>query len=265
MTDPLRRNHVTIAGKRDAAQTLLFVHGFGTDQTAWAEVAGAFAADYRLVLLDNVGAGRSDPEAFVQVRYLNLRGYARDLLDVCEALDLQDAVLIGHSVGAMIGALAAIEAPRRIAKLVMIGGSPRYLDDRDYHGGFTRAGLDQLYAEVTRSYAGWAKSFAPIAMGNPDRPHLAGYFADSLQTVPAAHALTILCSIFQSDHRADLARITQPTLIVQSTEDAAVPRAVAEYLRDHIRGGRLSIIEATGHLPHVSAPAEVVAAIADFV
>ncbi|MFO1412851.1 MAG: alpha/beta fold hydrolase [Burkholderiales bacterium] len=262
--DPLARNHVTVAGNATAPRTMVFVHGLGTDQGAWRDVWPAFADDHRIVLLDNVGAGRSDPTAFVQTQYLNLHGYARDLVQVWTALDLAGAVVVGHSVGAMVAVLASIAAPGRCAKLVLLNASPRYLDDRGYRGGFSRGDLDAIYSAVSRNFVGWADGFAPTLMGHPDRPQLAQHFADTLKQVPAAHALTILCSIFQSDHRADLARIAVPTLIVQTRDDPAVPPEVAAYLHAHIPGSRLATIEATGHLPHVSAPAQVVAAIRGF-
>lgn len=262
--DPLARNNVTIAGNLEAGCTMVFVHGFGTDQTAWKDVAASFAADFRIVLLDNVGAGKSDPAAFVQHHYLNLHAYAADLLEVCAALKLDSAILVGHSLGAMACLLAATKSPSRFSRLVLIGASPRYRNQEGYQGGFAKSDLDQIYHAVSERYQEWAESFAPIAMGNPDRPNLAQYFAETLKAIPSDRTLTVLCSIFQSDHRADLPKLTLPTLLIQSREDVAVPLAVAEYLNQHIKGSRLSVIDAVGHLPHVSAPAEVVAAMREF-
>ena len=263
--DPLKRNCVTVSGNLNAAKTIIFVHGFGTDQTAWNDVAAAFLDDFRVVLFDNVGAGRSIPEAFVQEHYLNLNKYADDLIEICAALNLRDAVVVGHSVGAMISLLAAIRKPSFFAKLVLIGASPRYLDDGDYRGGFTEKDLNELYRVVTLRYSDWADSFAPLAMANADRPSLASHFAATIKLIPADRALTVLCSIFQSDHRADLEKLERPALLIHAREDIAVPQAVAEYLQRAIKGSRLAVINATGHLPHISAPSEVIAAMHDFV
>jgi sigma-B regulation protein RsbQ len=262
--DPLVRNRVTVTGNRKAARTLVFVHGFGTDQFAWAGVAGEFERDWRIVLLDNAGTGRSPPEAFVQHRYLTLRAYATDLLEVCAALDLNNAVAVGHSAGAMICALAALERPPVFSRLVMINASPRYLDEPGYRGGFDEAALELLYRAVTLQYSQWADEFAPLAMANPDRPVLAQRFAESLKSISADNALTVLCSIFQSDHRKDVERLRLPTLIIQSRTDIAVPREVADWLHAAIAGSRLEIIDAEGHLPHLSAPQAVVAAMQGF-
>lgn len=263
--DPLVKNNVTVTGNAQAVRTLVFVHGFGTDQRAWRDVCQALMNDYRIVLLDNVGAGGTPPQAFVQHHYLDLQRYATDLLDVCAALDLRQAVLVGHSAGAMMGLLAALREPHRFAKLALVGASPRYLDDDDgYRGGFKPDDLNALYRAITLSLSDWADQFAPAAMGNADRPALAQHFADTIKSIPKERALTVLCAIFQSDHRADVARLTQPTLLVQAQDDIAVPLEVAQYLHAHIPHSQLEVVNASGHLPHISAPQEVLRVLLPF-
>lgn len=257
--DPLRRNNVVVAGNPAAAQTAVFVHGFGTDQSVWRELAREFEAGMRLVLLDNVGAGGSLPEAFVQHRYLNLRAYAADLVEVCDALQVRGATFVGHSAGAMAGVLAAGPRPELWSRLVLIGASPRYLDDRGYRGGFTKADVDALYEDVLRNRDEWADRYAAVAMGNAERPELASAFAQSLKSLPPAHVLTVLCAIFQSDHRLDLGAVRVPTLVLQTRDDAAVPLEVAQFLSQSLPRGELRMVDATGHFPHVSAPAAIAA------
>jgi sigma-B regulation protein RsbQ len=261
----LKKNNVRVLGPADALRTLVFVHGFGTDQSVWNAVAAGFVADCRVVVLDNAGAGGSDPRAFVQHRYLDLRGYADDLSDVLDAVAARDAVLIGHSFGGVISALAANRRPDRVAKLVLIGTSPRFRNDAGYPGGMTDEAVNDVYSAMTHNYPEWADRFAPEMMGNAHRPELARHLASSLRAIPASHALTVLYTILQSDHRAEMARIACPTLLVYSRHDAAVPPGVAEFMHATIPGSRLVVIDADGHLPHVSAPAAVTAAIDGFV
>lgn len=263
---PLVRNNVTQTGNPDAARTLVFVHGFGTDQTVWSEVLRAFQDDYRIVLLDNAGAGKSDESAYENDvgRYLTLRGYAEDLVDIGEALGLKEAILVGHSVGAMIGLLACNMTSRMFSKLVLLAASPRYLDDLGYHGGLTKEMVGDIHMAMFQNYHGWAETFAFSAMGNPDRPHLQQYLAKNLGSIPLDRAASTLITIFQSDYRANVEEVSIPTLIIQTSEDFAVPLDVARYLLDHIPDSKLSVINATGHLPHVSAPAEVIGAMRDF-
>lgn len=260
----LRKNNVTVAGNLQAARTLVFVHGFGTDQTAWDAVTPAFATDWRIVLLDNVGAGGSDPAAFVESRYHDLEKYADDLLDIADVLELKQAVLVGHSVGGMVGILAANRAPEVFAKLVLIGVSPRYLQDTDYPGNMSNTDVRDVYEAIRNDHLEWAMNYSLLALQNPDRPELSEGFAKTLQKIPAERVLTVLHSILQMDFRSELPRLSIPTLIIQSLEDAFVPLAVAEYMHKAIIGSRLQVIDAYGHLPHISAPAAVTAAMQDF-
>lgn len=263
--DPLKKNNVRLTGNPRAARTLVFAHGLGGDQTVWEAVAAPFLADFRVVLFDHVGAGGSDPAAFFQSRYLSLESYANDLRAIAAALDLRDAVAVGHSVGAMICVLAALAEPRRFSRLALIGASPCYLNDADYHGGFTRQQINDIYQAVTVDQAGWADAFATGVVANGDRPQLATHFADALKAIPNDRILTALCAIFQSDYRTTIARLAQPTLIVQTRDDPAVPIEVARFMRRQIAGSELAVIDAEGHLPHLCAPEKVVAAIRDFV
>lgn len=263
--NPIVRNNVTITGRLDAPRTIVFAHGFGSDQSAWSRVAAAFADDYRIVLYDHVGAGKSDPAAFVQHKYLRLETYARDLLAICAALELEGAALVGHSMGAMIGLLAAIERPHHFSRQILVGASPRYLDDGDYRGGFTKGDLNTVYSAMQANFLQWADGFAPLMIGEGHSPNFARAFAESLKSISPKKALTVACAVFQSDHRADLKKVSIPTLIIQSLHDFAVPMSVANYLHAHIPGSTLRVIEASGHLPHVTADAEVAAAIRAFI
>lgn len=261
----IKRNNVTITGKLSGARTIVFVHGIGTDQSAWQDVAKQFMTDFRVVLLDNVGAGHSDPEAFIHSRYLNLKGYATDLLEVCLALQLRDVILVGHSAGAMIGLLAAVDRPDIFSRLVLISASPRYIDEEGYRGGFSMKDINAIYDSIAREYSSWADQFAPMMMANTDQPRLVTRFSDSLKRIPAERALTVFCSILQSDHRHAVRQLKRPTLIIQSQNDNAVPREVAEYLHASITGSQLKIIDTEGHLPHISAPEKVIEAMKEFV
>lgn len=265
--NPLARNKVALAGNPTASRTLIFVNGLGTDQHCWQRVTPAFADDYRLVLFDNVGADAESQPYFLehQVRYLGVRGYANDLLEICDALELdKDVTLVGHSLGALAALLACTTRPSLFRRLILIGASPRYANTEGYEGGFSSDDIKTIYREMSTNYAGWSKSLAAAAMGNPDRPSLANQFAEAIARIPQEMMLTILCSVLQTDQRAELAKLRIPTLLIQSQDDIFVPRTVADYLHAAIAGSELSVIDASGHLPHVSAPDQVVAAMSAF-
>lgn len=264
MSDPKTRNNVSVRGNLDSAQTIVFVHGFGTDQTAWRAVAEPFMRDFRIVLLDNVGAGHADPTAFVQHRYLNLTRYADDLIEVCQSLRLKNAIVVGHSAGAMIAVLAAEKAPDVFARLVLIGASPRYLNADGYFGGFEKADIDAVYASVALDFAAWAQSYGGTMIGRmaSDQEHRT--FVASIRALPSDRALTVLCSILQSDHRDAVKALKQPTLIVQTRLNLAVPQQVAEYLHANIANSELVVIDTEGHLPHITAAPAVISAMHPF-
>lgn len=263
--DILCKHHVMLGGDPSATTAMVFVHGFGTDQRAWRHIEPAFAGHFRTLRFDNIGAGRSDLSAFEPHRYLGLGGYARDLVALLDALRLFRVILVGHSMGAMVSLLAAIERPRIVRRVVMLGASPHYLNDGNYPGGMTAADRDAIYRAVMGRSSELADLFAPLAYAHADRPDLAREMADAIRAIPQEHVLTILCSILQSDHRHDLARLKQPTLLIQTREDAFVPQGVADYLLAQLPDAQLSVIDAAGHLPHVSAPAQVIAAMTPFV
>ena len=260
------KNNIHILNDDPSLQSIIFTHGFGTDQTAWSAVAEAFKDQYRLIMYDTVGAGSADPEAFSPNKYRSIHSYATDLQAICQELELRNAISISHSVGGMTTVLVANEKPEYFSKLVVIGASPRYLNDTDtgYYGGFTQEDLDNLYQAMSNNYFAWVSGFANLVMQNSDRPHLAEDFARSLGSIRPDIAQSVVRAIFQSDHRADLPKVQQDTLLIHSTEDVAVPDQVATYLHEHIRNSKLVHVNATGHFPHISAPGQVIDAIRQF-
>ncbi len=261
---PISKNNVTIINGDEYKDTIIFAHGFGTDQSAWSKVAAAFSTDYRLLLYDNVGAGQSDPAAFSPNKYDTLHSYADDLLDICKTLDIEDAIVVGHSVSGMVSVLAAIREPHRFKKMVLVGASPRYLDDAGYKGGFDQVSLDALYQAMANNYFAWVSGFATAAMANPDRPQLAESFAGSLSAIRPDIAQSVARVIFQSDHRDVLSQLQVDTLLLQTQQDIAVPMDVAVFLNQSITNSKLEVVAAEGHFPHISAPEEIISAIKRF-
>jgi sigma-B regulation protein RsbQ len=261
-----KKNNVNIEGKLDAKKTLVFAHGFGTDQSAWNQVKQAFNDNYRLVLYDNVAAGKAAPEAYSPIKYNTLQTYADDLIAIIEALEVEQVTVIAHSVSSMITLLAAIKKPQYFKKVVFIGASPRYINDETtgYIGGFTLPALASMYETMTTNYYAWVSGFSSMAMGNPDKPELGESFARTLGAIRPDIALAVTKVIFESDVRNELEKLQKPTLLIQAQNDIAVPREVAVYLNKHIVNSKLAEVDATGHLPHISAPDQVIKAVQSF-
>ncbi len=263
--DVLLRNNVRVEGNFQSMQVLVFAHGFGTDQTSWDQVKTAFAKDFKIVSYDQVGAGGSDFGAYSFAKYSSLEGYANDLLEICEALQLSSPVFIGHSVSSAIGLLAVHQRPKLFSKMVLLTPSPRYLNDQDYIGGFIQEELDLVYQSVEANYYEWISGFSQLAMGNPHQPGLANRFAETLSELRPDLALHVIRTIFQSDIRSILPEIDQQILILQAKNDIAVAPEVGPYLQKRLKNSDLLTIDVDGHFPHVSAASQVITAIRNFI
>jgi sigma-B regulation protein RsbQ len=257
------RNNVQVRGAGERA--MVFAHGFGCDQAMWRHVAPAFEPDFQTVLFDAVGAGRSDLSAYDPHKYAELAGYADDLIEIVREQGLIGTDFVGHSVSAMVGVLASLKAPELFSKLILVGPSPRYIDDDDYVGGFGAAQIEELLEFLADNPMGWAQAMAPVIIGNPDRPELGEELTESFCRTDPVIAREFARATFTSDNRADLARVTTPTLILQCSDDIIAPLEVGQYVHAQIAGSHLVVLEATGHCPNLSAPAEVLAAIRAYV
>jgi sigma-B regulation protein RsbQ len=255
----LKRNNVKMFGQ--GSQPMIFAHGYGCDQNMWRLVTPAFQQDYRIILFDHVGAGDSDLKAFSPTRYATLDGYATDILEICAELNLKNVLFVGHSVSAIIGVLAAIREPNLFDRLILIGPSPCYLNDADYHGGFSRNDIEGLLDFLDRNYLGWSAQMAPVIMGNPERPELSAELVNSFCRTDPEIAKHFARVTFLSDNRSDLSRVKTPAVILQCAEDSIAPLPVGQFVRDHLANSSLVLMKATGHCPHLSAPEETIFAI----
>jgi sigma-B regulation protein RsbQ len=261
--DVIRRNNVRESGH--GQPPMMFAHGFGCDQNMWRLVVPAFDGSHRVVLFDHVGAGQSDLGAYDRKKYSTLDGYATDVLQICGELGLADVIFVGHSVSAMIGVLAARREPDRFKALVLVGPSPRYIDDVDYVGGFSRQDIEGLLNSLDSNYLGWSSAMAPVIMGNADRPELGQELTNSFCKTDPDIASHFAHVTFFSDNRQDLGAVRTPTLILQCSDDVIAPYAVGEYVHRQMPASQLVVMEATGHCPNLSAPEETVAAIKGFI
>jgi sigma-B regulation protein RsbQ len=257
------RNNVHIHGSGE--RTMVFSHGFGCDQNMWRFVEPEFRTNFKTVLFDHVGAGASDLSAYDRVKYSKLDGYVDDIVEILEEIKLGPVVFVGHSVSAMIGALASIKRPDLFERLVMVGPSARYINDGEYVGGFNEKQIDELLEFLEDNHMGWSAAMAPAIMGNPERPELGEELTNSFCRTDPEIAKAFARVTFTSDNRADLEKVSTPSLILQCSEDIIASREVGEFVTKKIRNSKLIQLRATGHCPNLSAPDEVIAAIRSYV
>ena len=243
---------------------MLFAHGFGCDQNMWRFITPAFENDYRIVLFDYVGSGKSELASYRPERYASLQGYAQDVLDICEELNLRDTIFVGHSVSSMVGLLAAVERPQYFAHIIMVGPSPRYINDEGYVGGFERTDIEGLLDTMEKNYIGWANFLAPAIMGHKERPELGTELVESFCSTDPVIARQFAETTFFSDNRQDLRKLKTPSLILQCSDDIIAPLEVGDYLARELPNSTLRVMKATGHCPHMSEPEETITLIKEY-
>lgn len=258
----LARNNVTVHGT--GSQTMIFAHGFGCDQNMWRLITPTFEKNYQVVLFDHVGAGKSDLSAYDPEKYSRLDGYADDIVEIGRALNLRDAVFVGHSVSAMMGIIAASKASELFKSLILVGPSPCYINDGEYVGGYERHQIEELLEALDSNHMGWSMSMAPVIMGNPEREELSAELANSFCRTDPDIAKQFARTTFLTDCREILATTDLPTLILQCSDDVIAPESVGQYMHVHMPRSTLVIMDATGHCPNLSAPDETIQAIKRF-
>lgn len=263
--DVIKRNQVHVIG--DQGPVLMYAHGFGCNQDMWNRITPAFRTSHRQVLFDYVGSGQSDVTTFDVTRYSHLNGYAQDILEICDALGFESGItLIGHSVSSSIGLLASIARPHLFDRLILVGPNPCFLNTPpDYRGGFEQQDLEDLLALMDQNYIGWANYLGPVVSGETQSgievEPVSRRLTDSFCTTDPVASKVFAQATFFADNRADLDRVTTPSLILQHRHDALVPVEVGEYMHRKLRDSTLHVLDVAGHCGHMSHPSLVVDAI----
>ena len=252
----LNRNNVNIIGS--GKQVIMFAHGFGCDQSMWRFVTPAFEKVYKIVLFDYVGCGKSDISQYREDRYNSLYGYALDVLEICHELDLQDVILVGHSVSSMIGMLASIQEPELFRSLILVCPSACYVNKNGYYGGFEEKDLLGLMEVMENNYVGWASFLAPLVMKNEARPELIQELEESFCSMDKEITENFARVTFFSDNRKELYDVKVPSLVLQCREDDIASEKVGEYVHNTLQNSEIYYMNATGHCPHMSHPQETI-------
>jgi len=259
----LTRNNVKILG--EGRQVIMFAHGFGCAQSSWKFITDAFLKDYKVILFDYVGSGDSDLNQYDKQKYSTLEGYACDVIDIIEALELTDIIFVGHSVSSMIGMIAALQIPEAFKKLIFIGPSPRYLNDGEYIGGFNANDIETIFEHIAEDYVGWSKQLAPVVMDTPSKPELSDFLQECFEATAPSVALAFAMATFKADYRDKLKNLEVPSLTLQSSNDIMAPLSTGEFINKNTPENFLVVMKATGHFPHISEPEETIREIKDFI
>ena len=202
----LARNNVNIID--GDGLVLLYAHGFGCNQNMWDRVTPAFKSTHKQVLFDYVGSGKSDIAAFDAVKYSELSGYAQDVLDICDALDLRSGVtFVGHSVSCSVGILASLARPELFDKLVLLGPNPCFVNHPpEYVGGFEKEDLEGLLDLMDQNYIGWANYLAHVVSAKGASGAVTTELSDSFCSTDPTVARVFAKATFFSDNRSDISK-----------------------------------------------------------
>ncbi len=247
---------ITVSGAGEAA--VLLGNGFGTDQRVWAKLLPWLEPRFRVVRFDWM----IDPVHFDAACYASLDRFAEDMLAVVVSAGCAPCTLVGHSMSAMIGMLAAKRDPAAFRRIVMIAAAPCYVIDDDYPVGLAADDIDALLDRIGDDYLAWCDDFSPVAVGRGAEPALVDDFRQSLRAMRPDVALSMARTVFLTDMRDRLSGYATPTVLIQPSDDPIVPVAAGEYLARCWPHARLELIEASGHLPHLTAPDTLRAALA---
>lgn len=258
----IQKFHIKVLG--DSSQTLMFTHGYGCDQNMWRFIYPHYQTKYKIVLFDLLGSGNSNLAEYDFEKYNSLNGYADDIIEIIETMQLKNVTFVGHSVSAMIGVLAANKSSQLFRNLVLIGPSPCYINKEGYFGGFESKDIDELIQALESNYLGWSSYITPIIMGNEDKPQLAEELNNSFCRTDPKIAQHFGRVTFLSDNRKDLDFVEVSTLILQCQKDVIAPVAVGDYVHKKIKNSHLEMLPSTGHCPHLSDPQSVINAIDSF-
>ncbi len=252
------RNQVRSVG---AGPPLLLAHGFGCAQDMWRGMIPELSEEHTVITYDLTGMGKSDTTAYDLQRHGTLEGHARDAVEIVEALGLTGVTFVGHSVSSIIGVLASNMRPDLISRLVMIVPSPCYLNLDDYPGGFSREDIEGLLAAMDDNYIAWSQQFAPVVMGTPEEPKFEEELTQRFCLTDPTIARHFARVTFLGDNRADLSKVTVPTLVLQSHHDSIAPPEVIDFVRRAIKGSDYAQLDSHGHCPNLSSPKETSEAI----
>nr|AWN64517.1 KAI2d5 [Orobanche cernua var. cumana]WAN70667.1 alpha/beta-hydrolases superfamily protein [Orobanche cernua var. cumana] len=236
--------------------TVVLNHGFGTDQSVWRHLVPHLVDQYRVVLFDNMGAGTTNPDYYDFERYAALEGYADDLLAILEEFSIEKCIYVGHSMSAMVGAMASIFRPDLFHKLIMMSATPRSTNTEGYYGGLDQKDLDQVLVAMETNYKSVMEGLAPLVIGGDMDSEAIQEFSRTLFNMRPDISLNVTRTLHAFDMRPFLGSVVVPCHIIHSSKDYAVPVEVAEYLRRNL-GGKciVDVMSVEGHLPHLSAPA----------
>lgn len=250
---------ITVDGVRTYFQVegegppLLLVHGLGSSHLTWQRVQHDFASEFTVYSLDMPGFGYSDkPEGYGTAR-LEAAFVDRFL----GALGIDQATVVGHSMGGDVAMWLAIEHPERVARLVIVDAAEIGDAAAIFQVAATPVLGDLVLKTGTTPLSMHAIMSDPYVQKDALTADLAAQYATIYWTPGARQALIANARSYSSDRASllsALSAIDAPTLVVWADSDPYFPLSVGERLHDLLQGSALGVIADAGHLPQEEQP-----------
>jgi pimeloyl-[acyl-carrier protein] methyl ester esterase len=238
---------------------LALVHGWGMNARVFDALADLLATDFEVRALDLPGHGRRD--ALVEN---TLQTWADDL-----TRQLPDGtMLLGWSLGGQVAMRAALDHPHKITRLVLLASTPKFVAAADWQRGMAAADLQAFGSALMADPQATLLRFLSLqTRGMADQKMCLQQLRQTLLAAPqgANEALSSgLAILRETDLRSELARLTQPTLVLHGMLDTLTPPAAGAWLADALPVAQHIELLRAAHAPHLSHREEVAAAISHF-
>lgn len=238
---------------------LFLLHGWGMNARAFDPLAEWLAGDFEVCALDLPGHGGR-----AALPDNTLRSWADDLVR-----QLPDgATLLGWSLGGQVAMRAALDCPRKLARLILLASTPCFVKAKDWEHGMAPADLEDFAAALMADpHATLLRFLSLQTRGMPGQKALLQQLRQTLLATPAAEAKALaagLAILRDTDLRQELPRLTQPVLVVHGALDMLAPAAAGGWLADHLPAAQHLELARAAHAPHLSHGADVAVAIGHF-
>jgi len=240
------------------APSLVLLHGWGLSSAVWRSLRAQFDPQWAIHAPDLPGHGMAAPAGDT------LADWAEALLPAIP----DGSVLVGWSLGAQIALQLADRAPHKVARLVLIGASPRFVQADDWPAALPAATLADFRRDFELDPAATQRRFVALqSLGDSARREVAARLGEALTASDAAHRPALasgLALLAGTDQRELVRRITQPVRLLHGGDDRLMPVAAAEWLADALPDSRLTVFGQRGHAPFLSRPDDCATLIESF-
>ncbi len=242
--------------KGNAARTFVFINSLGTDFRIWDGVVDILKASGSILRFDKPGHGLSE----IPQKPRSIADYGADVIGLLDFLQIDTCVLVGLSIGGLIGQQLALSYPNRIDQLVLSNTAPHIGTDASWNARIATVAQQGMAAIVTVVLERWFP--ASFQEGHPSE--MTGYRAMIEQTPPMGY-IRACEAIREADLTGQIAQIQLPTLCIGGTDDGAVSPDQVRNMAEAMLHTTVDIIDGAGHIPCAQMPETVAQLILDFV